>query len=60
MGLDDGLNSRIHGCRAEEHSLVGYITLDFKKKKCISSDMYNVFYPVAMLCYPEEKDNCLW
>ena len=27
---------------------------------CISSDMYTVFYPVAMLCYPEEKDNCLW
>ena len=19
-----------------------------------------VFYPVAMLCYPKEKDNCLW
>ena len=33
MGLDDDLNSRIHGGPVEEHSLVGESTLDFKKKK---------------------------
>ena len=39
--LHSGLNgsgydydSQVHGCRVEEHSLVGKMTLDFKKKKC--------------------------
>ena len=39
MGLDDGLNSQVHGCRVEEYSLVGIDDLRFQKKKkvCVTS-----------------------
>ena len=42
LGLNESgcdLNSRINGCPVEEHSLVEWRTLDFKKKKSINQSI---------------------